>query len=97
MGVVNMAKDNIQTCGFPKNAIPKVMSKLEQKKINFIIVDTRNNYEVDEENDNKNLSSTKKCYFFHVLHNLEIYMCTKPFDQVFKFLQKYCNISLKNI
>ena len=57
-------KDNIQTCGFPKNAIPKVMSKLEQKKINFIIVYTRNNYEVDEENDNKNLSSTKKCYFF---------------------------------
>ena len=57
-------KDNIQICGFPKNAIPKVMSKLEQKKINFIIVDTRNNYEVDEENDNKNLSSTKKCYFF---------------------------------
>ncbi len=50
-------KDNIQTCGFPKNAIPKVMSKLEQKKINFIIVDTRNNYEVDEENDNKNLNT----------------------------------------
>ncbi len=66
MGVVNMAKDNIQTCGFPKNAIPKIMSKLEQKKINFIIVDTRNNYEVDEENDNKNLSSTKKCCFFYV-------------------------------
>ena len=66
MGVVNMAKDNIQTCGFPKNAIPKVMSKLEQKKINFIIVDTRNNYEVDEENDNKNLSSTKECCFFYV-------------------------------
>lgn len=64
MGVVNMAKDNIQTCGFPKNAIPKIMSKLEQKKINFIIVDTRNNYEVDEEDYNKNSSSTKECYFF---------------------------------
>ena len=61
---LRVTKDNIRTCGFPKNAIPKVMSKLEQKKINFIIVDTRNNYEVDEENDNKNLSSTKKCYFF---------------------------------
>ena len=36
-------KDNIQTCGFPKNAIPKVMSKLEQKKINL--------------NDNKNLNT----------------------------------------
>ena len=62
MGVVNMAKDNIQTCGFPKNAIPKVMSKLEQKKINFIIVDTRNNYEVDEENDNKNLNTYSETF-----------------------------------
>lgn len=50
-------KDNIQTCGFPKNAIPKVMSKLEQKKVNYIIIDTRNNYEVDETFDNKNLNS----------------------------------------
>ena len=55
-------KDNIQTCVFPKNAIPKVMSKLEQKKINFIIVDTRNNYEVDEENDNKNLNTYSETF-----------------------------------
>ena len=55
-------KDNIRTCGFPKNAIPKVMSKLEQKKINFIIVDTRNNYEVDEENDNKNLNTYSETF-----------------------------------
>lgn len=59
---LRVTKDNIQTCGFPKNAIPKIMSKLEQKKINFIIVDTRNNYEVDEENDNKNLNTYSETF-----------------------------------
>ena len=48
--------DNISTCGYPKNAIPKVMVKLEQRKLNYIIIDTRNNYSVDEKNDNGNLN-----------------------------------------
>ena len=52
-------KDNIQTCGFPKIAIPKIMAKLEEKKINYIIIDTRNNYEVDEQNNN-NLNTYEK-------------------------------------
>ena len=50
-------KDNIQTCGFPKVAIPKVTARLESKKLNYIIIDTRNNYEVDEQEDNKNLNT----------------------------------------
>lgn len=50
------AKEKVPTCGFPKRAIPKVCAKLELNKINYIIVDTRNNYEVDEKDDNKNLN-----------------------------------------
>ena len=49
-------KENIPTCGFPKRAISKVCAKLEQKKINYIIVDTKKNYEVNEKFDNKNLN-----------------------------------------
>ena len=50
------AKENVPACGFPKRAISKVCAKLEQKKINYVIIDTRNNYEVDEKSDNKNLN-----------------------------------------
>ena len=32
-------KDDIPTCGYPKNAIPKVMVKLEQRKLNYIVID----------------------------------------------------------
>lgn len=54
---LSKAKENIPTCGFPKRAIKKVCSKLEQKKINYVMIDTRNNYEVDEKMDNKNLNT----------------------------------------
>ena len=32
------------------------MAKLEENKINYIIIDRRNNYEVDEKSDNGNLN-----------------------------------------
>lgn len=50
------AEQDIISTGFPKNALPKVMSKLEKEKLNYLIIDTRNNYNVDEESDNKNLN-----------------------------------------
>ncbi len=31
--------DNISTCGYPKNAIQKVIAKLEQRKLNYIVID----------------------------------------------------------
>lgn len=53
---VSNTNEDIPTCGFPKRAIPKVTANLERKKINYIIIDTRNNYDVDEKSDNKNLN-----------------------------------------
>lgn len=49
-------KENVKVTGFPKNAMAKVMAKLEREKINYMIIDTRNNYDVDEKVDNKNLN-----------------------------------------
>lgn len=49
-------------CGFPKASINKVIAKLEDKKINYLIVDRRNQYDVDEISDNKNLNEYKKYY-----------------------------------
>ena len=47
---------NTLVCGFPQNAISKVMAKLEREKINYIILDTRNNYDIEYKVDNGNLN-----------------------------------------
>ena len=54
--------DGVKICGFPENSIKRVCAKLEENKINYIIVDRRNNYEVDEISNNKNLNTYNK-YF----------------------------------
>lgn len=54
--------ESVMMCGFPLGSINKIIAKLEEKKINYLIVDRRNNYEVDEISDNKNLNNYIK-YF----------------------------------
>ena len=55
-------EENIVTVGFYENAKSKVISILENKKINFLIVDRRNDYEVDEKSDNKGLNNYKNIF-----------------------------------
>lgn len=43
-------------CGFPTCSVSKVMANLEEKKINYILIDRRNNYDVDEKMNFKNLN-----------------------------------------
>lgn len=51
-------KDNqVAMCGFPKGGMVKIMAKLEQQKINYLMIDTRNNYDVDYKMDFKNLNT----------------------------------------
>lgn len=54
--------EGIINCGFPVESINKVIAKLENKKINYLIVDRRNNYEIDEKYDNKNLNTYNQTY-----------------------------------
>ena len=46
--------------------IPREVSALESKKINYMIIDPRNNYRIDEKSDNRNLNEyeeqPKKAY-----------------------------------
>ena len=49
-------KNNISKVGFSKKAIPSVISKLEEQKIDYLLIDVRNNYYVDEKFDNRNLN-----------------------------------------
>lgn len=53
---------NNAECGFPQNIILKVESKLENNKINYILIDRRNNYDVDEKEDFKNNNKYLECY-----------------------------------
>lgn len=48
--------ENIYNCAFPIRSLNKIIATLENKKINYIGVDRRNNYEVDFQFDNKNLN-----------------------------------------
>ena len=57
---LNRIYNDIITIGFPKESINKVMAKLEQKKINYLVVNKSNNYEVDEKCINNNLNTYKK-------------------------------------
>lgn len=59
---LNLIENTIYSCGFPSQSLNKILSKLEYKKINYVIVDRRNNYEVLEKENYKNLNSYDKYY-----------------------------------
>lgn len=59
---LNLVENNIYSCGFPSQSINKVISKLEDKKINYIILDRRNHYSIEERKDFHNLNSYAKFY-----------------------------------
>ena len=37
--------EDVSRCGFSDNCINKVMAKLEQNKINYLLLDRKNNYD----------------------------------------------------
>lgn len=59
---INILDNNIYNSSFPKSAYNKVLSILEKNKINYIILDKRNNYDVEEEGNNKNLNKYNEFY-----------------------------------
>lgn len=54
--------ENIVKCEFPLKTINIVLSKLENKKLNYIIVDSRDNYNINEKMDFKNLNTYSSEY-----------------------------------
>lgn len=55
-------EENYTTCGFPESTINKVMAGLENKKISYILLDRKNNYETDKKESFKNLNNYEKLY-----------------------------------
>ena len=60
---LKQVEKNIYSCAFPVTTINKIMADLENKRINYIIVDRKNNYRVDETLNNKNLNNYSKYYY----------------------------------
>ena len=50
-------KEEMYEVGSPVNTSAKILARLENEKINYMLIDTRNSYDVDEESDNRNLNT----------------------------------------
>lgn len=59
---VKKLDNNVSNCGFPTSALNNVKYMLEQKKINYIIIDRAHNYEENEKEDFKNENTYLECY-----------------------------------
>ena len=83
-------ENNIPFSGFPKSALYKVLTKLEEKELSYIIVDKSLNYEVIEKEIFK---SNKYKEFYSKAHK---YILNKNrIDNIYKYLIK--NINKQNI
>ena len=54
--------ENTRECGFPVNSLNKIRAKLEDKKINYAIIDKRSNYDEEEFCNFKNLNRYREIY-----------------------------------
>ena len=59
---LNSVENTTYSCGFPRQSLSKVLTKLENKKINYVILDRRNNYEIEEKENFKNINAYSKYY-----------------------------------
>ena len=59
---IKEGKYGIRECGFPLDTLKKVVAKLENSKINYLLLDKRNNYDVDERINFKNLNNYTLVY-----------------------------------
>ena len=53
-------ENDIMVSGFPTSSIKKIEARLENKKINYIVLDRKDNYAVNERTDFKNLNTYQK-------------------------------------
>ena len=78
----DMEKD-VKSAGFPEVSLKRVIATLENKKIDYMILDRRNNYDADEKFENGNLNKYNEIYnkakkHFNILariENINKYLC----------------------
>jgi len=53
---------NYASCGFPVGSINKIKTTLENRKINYVMIDKKDNYDVEEQSDNKTQNNYDEIY-----------------------------------
>lgn len=74
---------DVKTAGFPESSYKKVIATLENKKIDYMVLDRRNNYDVDEQEEQGNLNKYNEVYnkakkYFNIMariENINKYLC----------------------
>ena len=59
---IKKVQTNYSTCGFPASGLNRVLSKLEELELSYIILNKRDNYEVEEEEDFKGKNKYNEMY-----------------------------------
>ena len=59
---IKIIEEKCPTCGFPQKSLSKIEAIFEEKKINYMTLDRRNNYEPEEMSDNKNLNKYNETF-----------------------------------
>ena len=86
--------EGISMCGFPASSINKVRARLEEHKINYLIVDRKINYDVSEIYDNKNLNT----YLNYYEKAKRFVNDKKRIDNIYNFMMENINKeNFKNI
>lgn len=81
-------------CGFPISSVNKVTAKLQEAKINYLLLDRRNNFDVDERGDYKNLNRYMEYYkkankYVNVKRRIQN-MITKMYNKWKNMISKLC-------
>lgn len=96
---IKMVENNIATVGFPLRIIMNVRTKLEELKINYMLIDQRNNYDVDITEDFRNLNNYeeefKKAYtkvkhrknIEHIVRELELIIDKDNFKDIIRKIE----------
>ena len=83
-----IAEENkIMVSGFPVSVLKKVEATLEQKKINYLILDRKDNYSINYSMNFKNLNAYEKIYNASKLYINNI----KRIDSISEYLTKSAN------
>lgn len=88
---IKTIEQNIPFSGFPKTALNKVISKLEENSISYIIVDRSQNYDVMETMNFK----SKNCYIDYYNKAHRYILKKNKINNVYKYLIK--NVNQKGI
>lgn len=59
---IRIVDNNVPMCGFPINSTMKVRTQIEENQINYMLVDPRNNYEVDLKEEFNNFNNYEKMF-----------------------------------